>query len=184
MTCSICTMYMWSPFMYVLSTVADERYALMKDFRFPDCGHVFCQSCIQDLFEITQRNFCQVHPHFHWEEHIFMPEEIQDMVINDHMQCQELIALSVKICSAAGRPIYSCPKCCSIVKNPLLEVFKIKSAIWTVASAQGENSPQRGSGSRNSQSRNRDLGGRVNPWDQIFPPKVLIWMVHLTFKTL
>ncbi len=152
MTCSICTTYMWSPFMYVLSMVANERHALMKDIRIPDCRHVFCQSCIQYLFKITQRNFCQVHPRFHWEERIFLPEGIQDMVINDHMQHQELLALSVKIRSAAGGPVYFCPECHATVKNLLVEVFRIKSVVQTVASAQGENNLQRGSGSRNSQS--------------------------------
>ncbi|PBK86310.1 hypothetical protein ARMGADRAFT_1035755 [Armillaria gallica] len=107
---------------------------------------------LHDWFKITQRNFCQVHPHFHWEECVFLPEEIQDMVINNHMQHQELLALSVKIRSAAGGPVYSCPECRGTVKNPLVEVFRIKSVVRTVASAQGENSPQRGSGSRNSQS--------------------------------
>ncbi len=93
------------------------------------------------------------------------------MVINDHMQRQELLALSVKIRSAAGGPVYSCPECRATVKNLPVEVFRIKSVVRTVASAQGKIAHGGGSGSRNSQSRKGDLGGRVNPWDQFFSPR-------------
>ncbi|PBK60363.1 hypothetical protein ARMSODRAFT_982374 [Armillaria solidipes] len=53
-----------------------ENTKLNDDLTLPDCGHIFCEGCIQEWFGSTLANYRQEHPDFHHN----MPIPVPDVV--------------------------------------------------------------------------------------------------------
>jgi len=70
------------------------------------------------------------------------------------------------IISSAQKPQYTCPTCRAEVRTAPVESFNLKSAVRTVAAAEGEKSPRK-------EVPKARRGGRapaqVNVWEGFFP---------------
>ncbi|KAI0041166.1 hypothetical protein FA95DRAFT_1565669 [Auriscalpium vulgare] len=95
--CEICTAKMWTPFLM------------------PDCGHTFCETCIDDWFTTIRT---------------------KHLATNPHLSEQILLTLP-----PAERPAYTCPACRTAVRTFPVECFTLKSVVRIVADAVGESSP-------------------------------------------
>lgn len=151
-TCEICTLKMWSPYLL------------------PECGHTFCQSCLRDWFNTTLEQHRRQHPHYHPNQPIMLPDFLREMMFYPQIAPQQLSALVKQITAASGGPVFSCPTCREPVKNRPVEIFAIKSLVRTVAAAQGESSPRKEPPEGRSRSKNKAPARLEGPWDRFFPP--------------
>ncbi|KAI0311903.1 hypothetical protein OF83DRAFT_709262, partial [Amylostereum chailletii] len=117
--CEICTLKMWSPF--ILS----------------DCGHVFCQKCLNDWFQSAMVQHMTNNPNFR-PELAPLPLEPGHLVgLTPHEQ-QFFAARN----NAGSRPKYSCPSCRAAVKHRPAECYSIKALVRLVAEKEGEKDPR------------------------------------------
>ncbi|KAJ3810389.1 hypothetical protein F5876DRAFT_41929 [Lentinula aff. lateritia] len=147
-TCEICTMKMWTP--YIL-----------------ECGHTYCQSCLQDWFSTMLAQHMAAHPNYN----INQPQHPYgaDMYaaypgFAQHHYMHLLGAVT-------PQPRYTCPICRKQVRNPPVEDFNLKKIVRAVASVQGESSPRKeemGSGRRKGKAKGKAPARREDPWSGFF----------------
>jgi hypothetical protein len=131
--------------------------------RLPDCGHVFCQTCLQDWFNTTLAHFSATHPHY----------DANNPVL--HLQA---FPRALQAAAYQQAPQYTCPTCRAIVQNRPVEVFALKALVRTVATAVGESSPAKPPAVPNLRAgKNRVQGVQavvqaVGPWDRFFPRRM------------
>lgn len=151
-SCEICTMKMWSP--YIL----------------PECGHVFCQSCLSDWFSTTLDQHLAIHPNYvlnppvphHLRQ---LANQVRSNPNNPHLRPQlDALIVQHRTVSLVQQPVYTCPVCREQVKNKPVEDFALKSVVRVVAGATGENSPTKKTHGR----------GRAGPWDRFFSARLLL----------
>ncbi|KAF8621529.1 hypothetical protein AX15_007701 [Amanita polypyramis BW_CC] len=130
--CGVCALRMWSPCLL------------------PDCGHTFCQSCLQDWFSTTLFKFMADHPEY------------------DQNQLDLMTQLQASLVDQLNTPgpQYSCPACRKTVHTKPVEVYALKALVRIVASATGEKSPRKDSSFRNGKKGNSTFTG---VWDRFFP---------------
>ncbi|KAJ4468327.1 hypothetical protein J3R30DRAFT_3715271 [Lentinula aciculospora] len=143
-TCEVCTMKMWTP--YIL-----------------ECGHTYCQSCLQDWFSTTLTQHMAAHPNFsiNQPQHPYGAEMLPAHV---HYYYMHLLGLT------PPQPQYTCPICRQQVRNPPVEDFNLKKIVRAVASARGEASPRKeqpGHNRRKGKARAR----REDQWSGFFQKK-------------
>ncbi|KIL68882.1 hypothetical protein M378DRAFT_158020 [Amanita muscaria Koide BX008] len=141
LNCEICTGRMWSP--YLLS----------------DCGHCFCQTCLQDWFRTVLNKFVAEHPNVD-PTHPDWRWQLQPLLLNNPGLLATFPAFNA---FNAPRPQYSCPTCRNIITTRPVEVYTLKALVRILASAAGDKSPQK---DRNSKK------ALTTPWDQFFPPSI------------
>ncbi|KAF8160919.1 hypothetical protein B0H34DRAFT_795766 [Crassisporium funariophilum] len=148
--CEICTSRMWTP--YVL----------------PDCGHTYCQSCLQDWFGTTLAQFMNANPHYDIDHVNHAPQ--LDVLLQTLMQNPraanhpQLNALLTRLLPLG--PQYTCPTCREPVRTRPTEDFTLKALVRTIANATGENSPKKPVFAKpNGKASITTLG----PWDGFFP---------------
>ncbi|KAF9467352.1 hypothetical protein BDZ94DRAFT_1249139 [Collybia nuda] len=150
--CEICTAKMWLP--HIL----------------PECGHTFCQSCLQDWFGTTLAQFMTLHPHYnvnapHPYAHHFQAFVGQNPYMHHAPHAAAMFAQYQQLV-----PQYTCPTCREVVKSRPVEDFALKALVRTVARAAGENSPERPQVVTYGGVRGRLPAPRLNgPWDKFFP---------------
>ena len=108
----------------------------------PECGHAFCQTCLQDWFGSAHAQFMAAHPGYNANLPLYAYHQHQ-----------------------LPRPQYTCPSCREPVKNRPVEDFTLKALVRTLAAATGENSPQR----KEPEKLRRGVARPSGPWDGFFP---------------
>ncbi|EGO25091.1 hypothetical protein SERLADRAFT_386462 [Serpula lacrymans var. lacrymans S7.9] len=148
-SCEVCTLKMWTP--YILS----------------ECGHSFCQSCLQDWFSATFTHHMAVHPNFIQGQTI--PHQARALLLHPSILFDAKLQQQVQLMLAqyqSLQPPYTCPKCRHGVYTRPVEDFKLKAIVQQMAEALGELSPRkevcRSKGSRNE-----------GPFDGFFPHTVI-----------
>ncbi|ESK91037.1 ring finger domain-containing protein [Moniliophthora roreri MCA 2997] len=142
-SCEICTLKLWTP--YIL----------------PDCGHTFCQSCLQDWFNTTHnQHFAQPQndPYAHLPAHVRLMVQ-QDPGLANYV--------AVQLPPPPRPPVqYTCPTCRTDVRHRPVEDFVLKAVVRTVAQAQGESSPKKAPVTK---GRGRVPPVPEDPWGKFFP---------------
>jgi len=149
-SCEICTMKMWTP--YIL----------------PECGHVFCQTCLSDWFSTTLGQHLTLHPNYILNPPL--PQHLRHLAIqarsnpnNPHLRSQlEALVMQHRTVAQGPQPVYTCPICREQVKNKPVEDFALKSVVRTLAGVMGESSPTKKANGRGG------ANGRAGPWDGFF----------------
>ncbi|KAJ3749221.1 hypothetical protein DFH05DRAFT_1475965 [Lentinula detonsa] len=147
-TCEVCTMKMWTP--YIL-----------------ECGHSYCQSCLQDWFSTTLMQHMAAHPHYNPNQ----PPHGAAMYLaygQHYNYMPHLLGATVP------QPQYTCPTCREQVRNPPVEDFNLKNVVRAVASVQGEASPKKAEAApsqRKGKEKGKALAKREDPWSGFFPKR-------------
>jgi len=136
LNCEICTGRLWLP--HIL----------------PECGHVFCQNCLEEWFDTTLAHFLAIHPHY-------------NVNLMRHLQGFPHMPQAI----AYQAPQYTCPTCRTAVRNRPVEVFALKALVRTIAAAAGESSPKKSPPVMNTRAgKSRVQGAQTaGPWDKFFP---------------
>ncbi|KAF5385909.1 hypothetical protein D9615_002359 [Tricholomella constricta] len=149
--CEICTLRMWSPFIL------------------PECGHTFCQSCLQDWFDTTLAQFMTAHPHYDVNDPV--PNNLrqwQAMMHSPHVvQNPHTAAYITQMLRQTPQPDYTCPTCREAVKNRPVEDFTLKALVRTVATATGDASPRKPE--KPGRVAKASISRESGPWDIFFP---------------
>ncbi|PPQ70525.1 hypothetical protein CVT26_013983 [Gymnopilus dilepis] len=140
--CEICTSRMWTP--YIL----------------PDCGHTFCQSCLQDWFGTVQAKFLTDHPQNDPQRNAATLGHLNLFIAQNPQVALRPDLLNMISRSLPPQPKYTCPTCRELVRSRPTEAFALKAIVRTIATAAGETSPQKPA---------RSIGAASNPWDGFFP---------------
>jgi hypothetical protein len=136
---------LWSPHMSVRCSIILLSLTRRCD-RLPECGHIFCQTCLQEWFSTTLAHFLATHPNYD---------------ANNPMR---------HIQAFPHLPRYTCPTCRTTVQNRPVEVFALKAIVRTIAAAAGESSPAKAPAVMNH--RRAQGVQTIGPWDGFFPRRV------------
>ena len=141
---------LWSPHMSVGCSIMIWSLTRRCD-RLPECGHIFCQACLQDWFNTTLAHFLATHPDYDANHPM---RHVQAFPHLAHMQI----------------PQYTCPTCRTTVQNRPVEVFALKTLVRTIATAAGESSPAKPPAVMNLRGRKSRAQGiqAIGPWDGFF----------------
>ncbi|CAA7259195.1 unnamed protein product [Cyclocybe aegerita] len=152
--CEICTSKMWTP--YIL----------------PDCGHTFCESCLQDWFSTTQAKYIAAHPEYNPNTVLlnnnatYLVNLAQSVAHNPHAANHAHIGAIIDQL-LPPHPQYTCPTCREPVRSRPTEAFALKAIVRTISAATGESSPTKPATSR----KGKTTATTVGPWDGFFPRK-------------
>jgi len=155
LNCEVCTGRLWSPHMSV-SLLYDPSFLTRRSDRLPECGHIFCQTCLQEWFNTTLAHFLATHPHYDANNPMYHLRAFPHMPPPAAYQ---------------QAPQYTCPTCRATVQNKPVEVFALKALVRTIAAAAGESSPTKPPKVTNLRTgQNRVQGVQITgPWDGFFP---------------
>jgi len=143
-SCEICTCKLWRPFIL------------------PECGHTFCQSCLEDWFNSTLAQYKVTHPQYNTNANannhaLSIPGHIRELL--DRLSFPVQYQLQIQ----QPAPQYTCPICREQVKNKPIEDFALKSLVTTIAAAVGESTPTKLGG-----KAKLGAGRRDGTWDAFF----------------
>ncbi|KIY71092.1 hypothetical protein CYLTODRAFT_441480 [Cylindrobasidium torrendii FP15055 ss-10] len=148
--CEICTGKMWAPFIL------------------PDCGHVFCQNCLQGWFATTKRQYQTAHPQHLPNAPVLLPQWVTELVYYRNTSVQQLHDVVTPLLQQ-DKPDYNCPTCRKSLKTRPVECFAIKSLVSIVAAAEGESSPKKDPPRKTGRGRNKAPPTPPTPFAEFFP---------------
>ncbi len=134
----------------------------------PDCGHTFCQNCLQDWFSSTQAQFMTSHPGYDPNQLISDQKTLGLYKLAQALMHNPQAANSMQISALVTQllplhPQYTCPTCREPVKSRPTEAFALKALVRTVSSTMGESSPKR--------SKQSGKAPDESVWDGFFPAR-------------
>ncbi|OBZ78286.1 hypothetical protein A0H81_02208 [Grifola frondosa] len=114
-TCQLCASKMWIPFVL-------------------NCGHVFCQSCLEKWFDTMHMQHMMTYPDYDPQAMISpnyryaledpqTPEDVRRMIRLELTVMQE------------SQPRYTCPNCRIVIRSKPIEVFTLRDMVHSVAGA-------------------------------------------------
>lgn len=147
----------------------------------PECGHVFCQTCLRDWFSAALQQHMTTHPNYSLPNRNQLPYNARSLlaqVQSDPENSELRLKLEIELtqhrfvrlqqqgAGMGGDPVYTCPTCRRQVKNRPVEVFPLKAVVRVVAGAMGENSPKKSTaGTRGGKAPATNSDGS---WDGFF----------------
>lgn len=135
----------------------------------PECGHTFCQSCLQDWFGTTLTQFMTTHPHYNVNAPNPYAHQLQAFMAQNAYMVHTPHGAAMLAQFQQPAPQYTCPTCREVVKNRPVEDFALKALVRTVARAAGESSPEKPQAAIFGVGRGRMPAPRPNgPWDRFF----------------
>ncbi|KAH9914574.1 uncharacterized protein B0H18DRAFT_125391 [Fomitopsis serialis] len=140
-TCTICTCRLWLP------------YAL-------PCGHTACQACLKEWFSEALMQHLHNNPELEWPN----LQPYRDAIRNPELPRADRERAKAELTDALAaypRPRYTCPTCRQPAKTRPTEEVSLRSIVWAVAEALGEENPTKS---------DREAGGNHNIWDGFFLP--------------
>lgn len=151
-----------------LSRMSKQSYSL------PECGHTFCQNCLQDWFSTTLAQHMAANPAYNLNHPNNVPEYAQALLRATHtpltpQNMQHLAAVFGN--HQVPKPEYNCPACRTPVVNRPVEAFTLKSLVRIVAKTEGEQSPRKEQPPVGRKGKGKGKGPvvRTGPWDGFFP---------------
>jgi hypothetical protein len=150
--CEICLHKMWTP--YIL----------------PECGHIFCASCLKNWFSTILVQHTKEYPTFALNPPF--PAQLRNLAtqVRNEPSLRTQLELQVaeyRATQDTPQPTYTCPACREVVKNKPAEVFALKSVVGAVSKAMGETGPSKG----NAKGKK---GARRESWDEFFPADIVL----------
>ncbi|KAF8883718.1 hypothetical protein BD779DRAFT_1539141 [Infundibulicybe gibba] len=144
--CEVCMNEMWVPYLL------------------PDCGHTFCQTCLQDWFDSILVQHITTHPHYDLNQPnvLLMPQitaALRGMPSARDPQIQHLLMQL-----NSQHPQYTCPTCCKPVHGRPVENFALKALVQIITSVRGESSPEKA-----ANPKGKGVTRRNEPWSGFFP---------------
>lgn len=133
----------------------------------PDCGHTFCQQCLQDWFSTTLSQHKSNHPQYNIAQQPQVPYYLSNLTGHIPFTAAQRTQLANIFPPPIPHPTYTCPKCRVTVGSKPIESFALKSLVNAVAKLQGEKSPTKSSTSK-SRGRKGAQTRKDGPWDQFF----------------
>ncbi|KAH9931836.1 uncharacterized protein B0H18DRAFT_1116089 [Fomitopsis serialis] len=140
-TCTICTCRLWLP------------YAL-------PCGHTACQACLREWFSEALMQHLHHNPQLEWPN----LQPYRDAIRNPEVpraDRERAKAELANVLAAYPTPRYTCPICRQPVQTRPTEDVTLRSVVWAVADALGEENPAKS---------NRETHGGNTIWDGFFLP--------------
>jgi hypothetical protein len=166
MDCDICTSRLWEPYSYAfLKTQLSQPFVLSTSCSLPECGHLFCQSCLQDWFGTTLAQFMNAHPHYDVNQAQNIPhlQHLFETLIQNPRAATNPQVAGMLANILPPSPQYTCPTCREPVRTRPIEVFALKAIVRVVTTAAGESSPKK--------TVAKNWKGKTGPWDGFFPLK-------------
>ncbi len=102
--------------------------------RLVECGHAFCQMCLEQWFRTITTEYEETHPDYNPYEVTIAPEVVMDAVV--HFVPRTFMK-TVKDLDIEG-PILTCPTCRTTATSRPVETLALKNIVKTVAGAQEE----------------------------------------------
>ena len=167
--CEICTSRMWAPYSYAFQRDLSNHSSYLS-CSLPGCGHVFCQSCLQDWFSTTLAQFMNANPHYNVNQAQNIPHVqtiLQTLMHNPHAATHpQMAGLLANLLPPS--PEYTCPTCREPVRTRPTETFALKAIVRAITAATGENSPKKAIAEIR---KGKATSVAAGPWDGFFPPK-------------
>ena len=131
----------------------------------PECGHTFCQPCLEGWFNTTLVQHMAVHPNYspNTPNPMFNGLPIQDLMAQNAQIRLYLQQMFPHYQPPVPAPQYTCPTCREPVKNRPVEDYALKSLVRTISGAAGEHSPKKSIGRQRLR-----VGRRTGTWDAFF----------------
>ncbi|KAK7692894.1 hypothetical protein QCA50_004529 [Cerrena zonata] len=146
--CEICTLRMWTP--YTLG-----------------CGHMFCQTCLQDWFDSILTKHRAEDPNYEASTHALT--HYHEMLRNPRLAAHQRRYIEDNaraIQASMKQPAFTCPTCRVATKDKPIEIYTLKQVVRTISEAMGESSPKKILPPRGSKE--------IGPWDRFFPAPLVL----------
>ena len=136
----------------------------------PECGHIFCQSCLQDWFSTTLAQFMNANPHYNINQAQNIPhlQTIFQTLIHHPQAATHSQVTGMLANLLPPTPRYTCPTCRESVRTRPTEVFALKAIVRVISAATGEISPKKPIADIR---KGKGASVAAGPWDGFFPPK-------------
>ena len=155
---------MWEPYSYAFFSRNFFQPFVLIHVSLPECGHIFCFSCLQNSFANTLAQFRIANPHYNVDQAENIPhlQHLFQVLLQNpqaaHRHREQVVATLAKFLEIT--PQYTCPMCQEPVRTRPMQVFAMKAIVRVLSEAAGESSPKK------NVNENRKAG----PWDRFFPP--------------
>ena len=136
----------------------------------PECGHVFCITCLKDWFSTVLTQHEKDYPDFALNPPF--PDHIRELSVQVRSQPDLRTQLDLKVAQyrvtlSIPQPVYTCPTCRVVMRNKPVEVFALKSVVGTISNAMGETSPKK------KPVKGKKMAS-AGPWDGFFPADIVL----------
>src|ERR1700687_6005597 len=106
--------------------------------RLPECGHIFCVSCLTVWFSTTLAEHQKAYPEFALNPPF--PAELRELSAEVRHEPSlrrefELQVAEYNATQTIPQPAYTCPTCREMVRNKPAEVFALKNVVGTISNA-------------------------------------------------
>ncbi|KAK0502186.1 hypothetical protein EDD18DRAFT_1346760 [Armillaria luteobubalina] len=104
----------------------------------PNCGHLYCEACIQKWLEnILKQHQQQAVPLFFWSQPVEIPTEVTTAMMHPYIAYPLVITLFEQIRTAMDGLNFTCPQCGKVLRNHPVAVNAMMNIVEKVTSTHG-----------------------------------------------